>query len=87
VKNLRKSVMKKIKKLLENNPKEESLSSIFKPLNEIEEKVTVRYSFLTDKIMTLKDEKTVIDNIIKNYEEEIKRCNQYLDSISKFGDV
>lgn len=77
-------MIKTISKLLGNKPKEETLSSIFKPLNGIEEKVTIRKQIIEEKILQLKDDRSLIDNQIKTYEEESKRCDQYLNSLSKF---
>jgi hypothetical protein len=84
--------MKIINKLVRNLPgygskKEETLSSIFKPLNDIEEKVTIRKQIIEEKILQLKDEKSIIDNQIESFEAESERCDQYLDNIGKFSGV
>lgn len=80
--------MKIINKLVKNLPgygsKEESLATIFKPLNGIEEKVTIRKQIIEDRISKLKEEKLKIDNQIEEYGLEIGKCNMYLDNITKF---
>ena len=77
-------ITKIIKKLFSNKPKEETLSSIFKPLNGIEEKVTIRKKLIEEKILELKDHKEKIDNQIEAYGIEIGQCNMYLDNVNKF---
>jgi hypothetical protein len=72
---------------LSGSKKEETLSSIFKPLNGIEEKVTIRQAIIKEKVLVLKDHKEKIDNQIEAYEDESKRCDQYLNNLSKFAGV
>lgn len=80
--------MKFINKLVNNLPgygeKEENLSTIFKPLNDIEQKVTNRQEIIKGKILELTDKKTIVETLIKDYETEFKRCEQYLNNINKF---
>ena len=76
-------MIKKINKLFANKP-EETLSTIFKPLNGIEGKVTIRKQIIEEKILELKDHKEKIDNQIEEYGIEIDRCNMYLDNVNKF---
>ena len=84
MKKSRNKVIKTIRKLLENKPKEESLTIIFKPLNGIEEKVKIRKQIIEEKILELKDHKEIIDNQIETYGLEIGQCNMYLDNVNKF---
>lgn len=78
------NVMKFFKTLLKNQPKEESLTIIIRPLNGIEEKITIRQTILKDKIKTLEGKKCIIKSLIEDHEKEIKRCDQYLNNINNF---
>jgi hypothetical protein len=84
MKQARSNVMRFFKTLLGNQPKEESLTIIFKPLNGIEEKVKIRKQIIEEKILELKDNKEIIDNQIETYGLEISQCNMYLDNVNKF---
>ncbi len=84
MKQARINVMRFFKTFLGNQPKDESLSTIFKPLNEIEGKVMIRRDVLKDKVIQLQDEQIKLDDQIDVYEKEIKKCDQYLNSIHNF---
>lgn len=83
MKNTRNNVIKKINKLFGNKP-EESLAVIFKPLNGIEEKVTIRKQIIEENILKLKDTKSKIDDQIEAYNSEVGQCDMYLDNVNKF---
>lgn len=79
-----KNVKQFVKKMIIRGAGEESLATIFKPLNGIEEKVTIRKHIIEDRISKLKEEKLIIDNQIEEYGLEIGKCNMYLDNANKF---
>jgi hypothetical protein len=82
--NIIKSIKQFLEKMIIGGTGEKSLAIIFKPLNGIEEKVTLRKHIIEDRISKLKEEKLIIDNQIEEYGIEIGRCNMYLDNVSKF---
>jgi len=83
MKKARNSMIKKINKLLRNTPKGESLSTIiFKPLNIVEKKVTIRQAHIKEQILLLEEHKVIIEGQIASYKNESKRCDQYLGNLS-----
>lgn len=78
-----KNVKQFVKKMIIRGAGKESLATIFKPLNGIEEKVTLRKQIIEEKILVLKDHKEKIDNQIEEYGLEIGKCNMYLDNVNK----
>jgi len=78
-----KNTKKIISKLMGINPKEETLSTIFLPLNGIEEKVTIRKATLEEKILLLQEKQETIIKDIRTYREESEKCVEYLITLSK----
>jgi hypothetical protein len=79
-----KNVKQFVKKMIIRGAGEESLAVIFKPLNGIEEKVTIRKQIIEENILKLKDAKSKIDDQIEAYNSEVGQCDMYLDNVNKF---